>query len=98
MLKVPVYRSEAYRRRVASLSCVNCGMDGHSQCAHANGHAFGKGMGTKADDRFTFPLCADGPGYAGCHSLFDQHKLIPADEIESTVKRWISWTRAALGE
>ena len=37
-------RSEAYRRAVASLPCINCGVPGHSQCAHSNS---GKGAGIK---------------------------------------------------
>ena len=37
-------RSEALRRAVASLPCVNCGVPGHSQCAHSNS---GKGAGIK---------------------------------------------------
>ena len=53
----------AYRRAVASLCCVNCGLEGRSQAAHANGIEYGKGMGRKADDSAIFPLCADGPGY-----------------------------------
>lgn len=40
---VPV-RSEAYRRLVASLSCVICGVPGYSQAAHGSE---GKGMGIK---------------------------------------------------
>ena len=37
-------RSEALRRAVASLPCINCGIPGHSQCAHSNS---GKGAGIK---------------------------------------------------
>ena len=37
-------RSEAYRRAVASLPCINCGVPGYSQCAHSNS---GKGAGIK---------------------------------------------------
>ena len=37
-------RSEALRRAVASLPCINCGVPGHSQCAHSNS---GKGAGIK---------------------------------------------------
>jgi len=70
--KVEPVRSEAYRRAVASLSCIRCGIAGHSQAAHPN---TGKGAGTKADDRLCFPLCADRPGVRCCHSLFDQGAL-----------------------
>lgn len=94
--KLKPYRNEAYRRKVAALPCVNCGIEGFSQCAHANGHLFGKAGARKADDRHTFPLCSTRPGVVGCHDLFDAYKLIPADELESTVRRWLSWTRVAI--
>jgi hypothetical protein len=61
------FRSEAYRRYVASHPCFGCGIADWSQCAHANGG----GMGTKASDLETFPLCATRPGHMGCHMQFD---------------------------
>lgn len=61
------YRSEAYRRFVASQPCFVCGIVGYSQCAHANGG----GMGTKRSDLDTFPLCAARPGANGCHMRHD---------------------------
>ena len=61
-------RSESYRRWVASHPCFGCGLEGYSQCAHANGG----GMGTKTSDLETFPLCAAGPAGIGCHVKFDQ--------------------------
>jgi hypothetical protein len=60
-------RSEPYRRWVASLPCISCGIVGYSQCAHANGG----GMGTKDCDSRTFPLCCSRPGHMGCHMQFD---------------------------
>ena len=60
-------RSEGYRRWVASLPCISCGIEGYSQCAHANGG----GMGTKECDLRTFPLCCTRPGHIGCHMAFD---------------------------
>ena len=62
------YRSEKYRRYVAAQPCFGCGIEGYSQCAHANGG----GMGTKASDADTFPLCCTRPGVRGCHAEFDQ--------------------------
>ena len=61
------FRSESYRRFVASHACFNCDIEGYSQCAHANGG----GMGTKTSDLETFPLCAARPGEMGCHARFD---------------------------
>lgn len=62
------FRSEGYRRYVASKDCFCCGISGFSQCAHANGG----GMGTKTSDLETFPLCCARPGKKGCHEMFDQ--------------------------
>lgn len=75
--KAAPVRSEAYRRAVASLPCINCGVPGHSQCAHSNS---GKGAGIKASDLDSFPLCTVHPGaegglVQGCHENFDQGAL-----------------------
>lgn len=65
-------RSETYRRLVASLPCIFCGVEGFTQHAHGN---TGKGAALKTDDRFAFPLCTERPGVQGCHSKFDQGAL-----------------------
>ena len=67
--KAAPVRSEAYRRAVASLPCVMCGIAGYSQAAHGSE---GKGMGIKASDLTLFPACAPRPGIAGCHAELDQ--------------------------
>ena len=59
-------RSEPYRRWVASLPCALCHKPGPSQAAHADA---GKGFGIKAGDDTCYPLCADVPGFLGCHAL-----------------------------
>ena len=61
------YKNESYRRYVASKACFGCGIEGYSQCAHANGG----GMGTKRSDLETFPLCSTRPGHIGCHMQHD---------------------------
>lgn len=70
--KAKPMRSEAYRRAVASLPCVICGVPGYSQAAHAN---TGKGMGLKACDLTCFPACCPRPGIQGCHAALDQGAL-----------------------
>lgn len=70
--KAQPVRSETYRRLVAALPCIHCGIEGFSNHAHAN---TGKGVATKVCDLFAFPLCVDRPGAMGCHSMFDQHAL-----------------------
>jgi hypothetical protein len=85
-LKTPPLRSESYRRFVAAQPCMSCGIVGYSQCAHANGG----GMGTKASDLDTFPLCATRPGHMGCHMQFDlcidmtkhQRRILTAEYVE----------------
>ena len=90
-------RSESYRRAVAALPCIHCGIAGHSQHAHANA---GKGLGLKTDDRAGFPLCAPRPGIEGCHARFDQYRLLPGgrDEQAEAGERWAERTRAAVLE
>lgn len=90
VLKATVVRSEAYRRAVASLPCLSCGMPGISQCAHAN---TGKGMGTKACDLRSFPLCSCQPGRQGCHSRFDQGALFSKLARLAIEDAWIADTQ-----
>ena len=90
-------RSEAYRRIVAAMPCIHCGIAGYSQHAHANA---GKGKGIKTDHRMGFPLCAARPGVEGCHAAFDQYRLLPGgrDEHAEAGERWAERTRAAVLE
>ena len=91
-------RSEAYRRAVASLPCINCGVPGHSQCAHSNS---GKGAGIKASDLDSFPLCtvhpgADGRLVQGCHEHFDQGALFSKAVRRELEPVWAADTRRRL--
>ena len=74
VVKIEPKRSEAYRRAVAEMDCIACGVPKLSNHAHANS---GKGKALKADDRDAFPLCVDRPGIEGCHTRHDQRRLIP---------------------
>ncbi len=86
-------RSEAYRRAVASLPCVICGVPGHSQAAHAN---TGKGAGIKTSDLTCFPACADRPGVRGCHSRLDQGALYPKHIRQQLEPAWAADTQRRL--
>lgn len=86
-------RSEPYRRLVASLPCIRCGIAGHSQAAHPN---TGKGAGMKTDDRLCFPLCAPRLGVPGCHALFDQHALYTREIRRRLEIEWGNQTRACI--
>lgn len=81
---VPI-RSEPYRRLVASLPCIHCGIEGFSNHAHAN---VGKGMALKNCDLFSFPLCVDRPGKSGCHSALDQGVLFPREVRRVVEQEW----------
>ena len=86
-------RSEAYRRAVASLPCVICGIAGHSQAAHAN---TGKGAGMKTCDLTCFPACADRPGVRGCHSKLDQGALFTRAVRQQLEPVWAADTQRRL--
>jgi hypothetical protein len=90
VLKATVVRSETYRRAVATLPCMSCSVPGISQCAHAN---TGKGMGTKACDLRSFPLCACQLGRQGCHARFDQGALFPKLARQAIEEAWIADTQ-----
>lgn len=79
--KAPQYSSEAWRRAVASLPCAHCMRIGNTQAAHPNHR--GKGMGMKAPDCWTVPLCVD------CHREFDQGKQWSKLEKREMMDAWI---------
>ena len=80
ILKVKAVESEPYRRLVAQLPCLWCGISGYSQHAHLN---LGKGLGLKTDDRTGFPLCCSRPGVEGCHAAYDQYRLLESGGREA---------------
>lgn len=88
--KEDVVRSEAYRRVVATMPCVMCGIAGYSQCAHAN---VGKGAGIKASDLESFPACCDRPGVRGCHGQLDQGALFAKAVRRALEPAWSADTR-----
>ena len=90
---VPV-RDESYRRLVAALPCFNCRIEGRSQAAHPNSS---KAKGLKQSDLLCFPMCADGPGYNGCHQKFDGYKLVPRAEMPDYEQRAHAWAVEQLG-
>ena len=85
-------RSEAYRRLVASLPCIACGIQGYSQAAHLPPEA--KGM--KQSDLLTFPLCCTRVGIPGCHQDYDQYRLFPRDAAMAVGRAWVADTQRRL--
>lgn len=84
--KVKPVRSEPYRRLIASFPCLECGLSGNSQAAHAN---FGRGLGQKATDIHLFPLCAPRPGIIGCHQAHDLLVGMTLDERRDRERDYI---------
>lgn len=91
-----IWRSEKYRRAVAELPCIYCGLHGRSQAAHANA---GKGRGIKTGDETCFPLCAARPGFEGHHVAFDQYRLLAGGRQAhvDAGEEWGRRTRRVLG-
>lgn len=87
-LKDGTFRSEAWRRAVASLPCARCLKDGPSQCAHINHR--GKSLGMKAPDCWSFPLCPE------CHRDFDQGTTLTKAEKHEFADTWVLLTIKAL--
>jgi hypothetical protein len=87
--KQNTYRSEAWRRAVASLPCACCMKDGPSQAAHINQ---GKGMGLKTHDCWTVPLCPE------CHSEIDQGRKWDRQTKRELMDAWFLLTVAALAQ
>ncbi len=87
--KAAPVRSEAYRRAVAALPCIACGIQGYSQAAHLPPEA--KGM--KQSDLLTFPLCCTRGGIAGCHQDYDQYRLFPRAAAMAVGRAWAADTQ-----
>lgn len=88
LAKDGTYRSEAWRRAVASLPCARCLKDGPSQCAHINHR--GKSLGMKAPDVWSFPLCPE------CHEDFDRGTTLTKAEKHEFADTWVLLTIKAL--
>lgn len=89
-------RDEWFRRAVASLPCVACGIHGCSQHAHSNLAEHGKGMARKSGDEAAMALCCTRPGEVGCHVMHDQLIDVDADDAELRTYKFIAQTYMAL--
>lgn len=91
-----VYRSRGHRQIVASLPCACCGLEKHSQAAHLNLLALGKGRGWKVSDSLTVPLCCARPGVMGCHIRLDSSGQYDKATSETLQIAWLQDTRHKL--
>lgn len=77
-------RSKAYLQFVASLPCVCCGAEPAGDAHHVIDVGFG-GMGTKASDLFTIPMCR------GHHT--ELHKNIGEwEKVNGSQWMWVALT------
>ncbi|WEI20109.1 hypothetical protein PY247_10530 [Acinetobacter proteolyticus] len=82
-------RSQKRLNEIRKLPCVVCGRS-PVDAAHSNQSAHNKGLGIKASDEFTVPLCHS------CHSQFDQFKLGTRQESEALFEQWLDKTERIL--
>ena len=61
--KLKAWRSPKYLAFVKTLDCANCGLPDHSDPHHIIGVGHHSGMGMKASDELTMPLCRE------CHTM-----------------------------
>lgn len=93
--KVNPVRHEGYRRLVARLPCMSCGVDGYSNACHGD---MGKGMAIKSDDRTCWPGCVDRPGVVGCHTQFGASGSMPRAERRRLEAEFAQRTRERIRE
>lgn len=87
--KTQYWRSEKFRRAVASLPCQCCGMEGRTQASHSNQSRDGKGAMIKAQDFRTAAICVE------CHSEIDQGSTMSREE---RIQMWEDAHRKTIGE
>lgn len=85
--KPSTFRSDKWLAAVRTLPCCWCMRDGPSEAAHRNES---KGMGLKASDAWTVPLCHEH------HAEFDQGKLMTREEKRAMFDQWLIVTINAL--
>lgn len=76
--------------QIRQLPCCQCLAPPPSQACHANWGEFGKGMGIKADDSYTIPLCHD------CHVWLDQYQEMARDEAREWFLGKLAFVNGAL--
>lgn len=82
-------RSTNRLKSIRALPCVVCGKP-NSQAAHSNSSKHSKGMGTKASDEFTIPLCHNH------HAEFDQFQKMNRSQSEEWFDQMLEKTNRLL--
>lgn len=83
-------RNKTRLEKIRQLPCVRCGYKAPSQACHSNFQEHGKGMGTKADDRYTIPLCNK------CHKDFDHYASLNRAMAKEKFSQWLAITETWL--
>ena len=78
--------------QIRQLPCCRCYAPPPSQACHANWGQFGKGMGIKADDEYTIPLC-----YV-CHRWLDQYQELDREQAKAWFMAKWEFTNGVLDE
>ena len=91
--KAQPLRDEGYRRLVAALPCVLCGIVGYSNACHGDE---GKGLGIKAGDETAYPGCVSRPGIVGCHERIGTLRELRKDQRRELEALWANQTRMKL--
>ncbi|WP_436897730.1 hypothetical protein [Acinetobacter gyllenbergii] len=74
---------------IRKLACIRCS-GRPSQAAYSNSSKHGKGLGVKASDEFTVPLCHRS------RYLFDTLQLGTREELEAMFDQWLDKTEKML--
>lgn len=77
-------------KQIRQVPCCSCFAPPPSDACHANWGEFGKGMGIKADDSYTIPLCHD------CHVCLDQYQEMARDEAREWFLGKLAFVNEAL--
>ena len=91
-----VFRSRQHLQNVAALPCVRCSLEKHSQAAHLNLLALGKGLGWKVSDALAVPLCCIRVGVIGCHVMLDSSGQFDKATSAALQITWLQETRTKL--
>lgn len=71
---------------IRQLPCVDCGKSAPNPACHSNFQEHGKGIGTKANDQYTIPLCDN------CHKMFDHYISLSREKAKSKFEQWLRIT------
>ena len=78
-------------KQLRQLPCCQCGAS-PVDVAHANWGEFGKGMGKKADDAYTIPLCRS------CHNALDWYTYKSREQAKTWFLKKLELVNKAIDE